>query len=271
MSDLQGHKAMGPWWEIVLDVLNRVDGVVPWAAICQELGRQLRAPVTGHFQWSTDGHSRVSAYPLPDWFDLPVVAARAARLHPLAQHYAATRTSAPLSIEQVAPLSHPAAEDYLAEMREDAIDQHLWIPVQWGSSEVLVAGVCRPRDPFSAREHEHATTAQVVIAAVHAHCRTLSQCLPTVWSPEQRDSALSEAKLTPRQTAVLSLAAEGLTAIAIGHRLLISPRTVERHLQNAYERMGVRDRVSAVRRAEQAGLLRQTCPRRPTEDGRRAR
>lgn len=96
-----------------------------------------------------------------------------------------------------------------------------------------MAGVCRPKDQFSERDHEHAATAQVVIAAVHAHCRTLAECLPTSWSTEQRSSALIQSRLTPRPAVVIALVAEGLTAVAIGHRLLLSLWTVERHPQNA--------------------------------------
>ncbi len=255
VSGLQAGGSLGSWWEIVHDVLERVDGVVPWGALCEELARQVHAPVTGHFRWTTDGHTHVAAYPLPDWFDLPDVASRAAQFHPLARHYVMTGATSPLSIDQVPALSEPAAKDYKAELREDAIDQHLWIPIHRGRLEVLVAGVCRPKDPFSAQEHSRAVAAQAVITSVHAHCATLAQHLPTTVSADQRDAALGEVKLTPRQVAVLALAAHGLTAVAIGRRLCISPRTVERHLQNAYARMGVRDRVSALRRANQAGLL----------------
>lgn len=256
MTILRLGSGLSLWWEIVHDVLERVDGVVPWDAMCEELGRQLHAPVTGHFRWTTDGHAHVAAYPLPDWFDLPDVASRAAQLHPLARHYVMTGATEPMSIEQVPALAEPAARDYAAELREDSIDQHLWIPIHLGPLEVLVAGVCRPKDTFTANDHARALTAQAVITTVHAHSSTLATHLSASLSAEQRDAALGEVKLTPRQIAVLALAADGLTAVAIGRRLVISPRTVERHLQNAYARMGVRDRVSAVRRADQAGLLR---------------
>lgn len=256
MTDLRLGSGLASWWEIVRDVLERVDGVVPWGAICEELGKQLDAPVTGHFRWTADGRGHVVAYPLPDWFDLPDVASRAARLHPLARHYAMTGATGPMSIDQVPALAEPAARDYAVELREDAIDQHLWIPVHHGPRDVLVAGVCRPTDSFSASDHARAVVAQKVIVAVHAHSSALAQRLPVALSAEQRDAALGEVKLTPRQVAVLALAADGLTAVSIGRRLVISPRTVERHLQNAYARMGVRDRITAVRRAEQAGLLR---------------
>jgi DNA-binding CsgD family transcriptional regulator len=64
-----------------------------------------------------------------------------------------------------------------------------------------------------------------------------------------------EVGLTPRETAALVAVAEGLTADAVARRLGISPRTVHKHLERAYAKLGVRDRVSAVLRAGRLGLL----------------
>lgn len=53
--------------------------------------------------------------------------------------------------------------------------------------------------------------------------------------------------LTGRETAVIELLSQGHTAVAIAHRLGISPRTVHVHLQNVYRKLGVCDRLVAVR------------------------
>lgn len=52
--------------------------------------------------------------------------------------------------------------------------------------------------------------------------------------------------LTPRERQVVALLGQGMKAVTIGHRLGISPRTVEKHLENAYAKIGVGDRLSAV-------------------------
>jgi DNA-binding NarL/FixJ family response regulator len=62
-------------------------------------------------------------------------------------------------------------------------------------------------------------------------------------------------RLTPREAAVLGLLARGLTAAAIGRQLGCSPRTVEKHVDHIYNKLRVRDRVSAVLRGIDAGLL----------------
>jgi DNA-binding CsgD family transcriptional regulator len=61
--------------------------------------------------------------------------------------------------------------------------------------------------------------------------------------------------LTRRELAVLALAARGLTAGAMARRLGISPRTVGKHLERAYRKLGANDRVSAVLRAHSLGLV----------------
>ena len=61
--------------------------------------------------------------------------------------------------------------------------------------------------------------------------------------------------LTPRETAVIALIAEGITAASAARRLGIAERTVHKHLQRVYSKLGVVDRVSAVTRANQLGLL----------------
>ena len=53
-------------------------------------------------------------------------------------------------------------------------------------------------------------------------------------------------RLTARQGQVLRLVAEGLTDAAIGNRLDCSPRTVDKHLEHIYRRLGVSCRTAAV-------------------------
>jgi len=61
--------------------------------------------------------------------------------------------------------------------------------------------------------------------------------------------------LTPRERAVLQMAAEGLTSKAIGSRLGISHRTAETHRARVAKKLGLRDRTALVRYAMTRGLL----------------
>lgn len=58
--------------------------------------------------------------------------------------------------------------------------------------------------------------------------------------------ATASTGLTARQRQVLRLAAEGLTDAAIGHRLGCSPRTVDKHLEHIYRRLGVSCRTADI-------------------------
>jgi DNA-binding NarL/FixJ family response regulator len=47
------------------------------------------------------------------------------------------------------------------------------------------------------------------------------------------------ADLTPREREVLALLAEGLSNRAVCKRLVISPKTLERHVQNVFMKLGL--------------------------------
>jgi DNA-binding NarL/FixJ family response regulator len=61
--------------------------------------------------------------------------------------------------------------------------------------------------------------------------------------------------LTPRESEVVKLVAEGLTSREIGETLSISEKTVERHRGNILEKLGMRDRVELTRYAIRRGLV----------------
>ena len=61
--------------------------------------------------------------------------------------------------------------------------------------------------------------------------------------------------LTPRETEVLKLVAEGQTSKQIAETLVISEKTVDRHRTNILEKLGLHDRVELVRFAIRNGLV----------------
>lgn len=62
--------------------------------------------------------------------------------------------------------------------------------------------------------------------------------------------------LSPRETEVLALVAQGLSNPAIAARLFVGEATVKTHLLHVFEKLGVNDRTRAVTRAMELGLLR---------------
>jgi predicted ATPase/DNA-binding CsgD family transcriptional regulator/Tfp pilus assembly protein PilF len=61
--------------------------------------------------------------------------------------------------------------------------------------------------------------------------------------------------LSPREVEVLELVAEGLTNAQVAQRLFLSPRTIQRHLNSIYHKLGVSSRTAATRFAIEHGLL----------------
>jgi two-component system response regulator DesR len=61
--------------------------------------------------------------------------------------------------------------------------------------------------------------------------------------------------LTSREREVLLAAAEGLRSTEIAHRLHLAPGTVRNYLSTAIGKTGARNRLEAVRRAQDAGWL----------------
>ncbi|GIU98286.1 MAG: DNA-binding response regulator [Actinomycetota bacterium] len=64
-----------------------------------------------------------------------------------------------------------------------------------------------------------------------------------------------EVRLTEREREVLEVAAEGLTARQIADRLGVRERTVTTHLARIYGKLGVGNRLSAIRVAARSGLV----------------
>jgi len=153
--------------------------------------------------------------------------------------------------------SHPAYAEALTLLG----DQHRYQATinvtpfrdgSWSGWSFLRAG----RD-FTDDEMETATRLQPVLMALdHATARAFARADPGLEPPAPRGAeAADRAGLTLRESHVLKLLATGLTADAIGRVCRISPRTVRKHLQNIYAKLGCHDRLMAVSRAAELNLI----------------
>jgi DNA-binding NarL/FixJ family response regulator len=83
---------------------------------------------------------------------------------------------------------------------------------------------------------------------------TVTRALQRVLSPDGAEREGAET-LTPRETEIVRMVAQGLRNKAIADRLSISEGTVKVHLHNVYEKLGVDGRLELVLCAQQNGLI----------------
>ncbi|MDD9205947.1 helix-turn-helix transcriptional regulator [Georgenia sp. 10Sc9-8] len=263
------------WLDLAHEVLGSLDGDLPWPEIGILLTDQLHSALAGRLSWATTDRTHTgpdvpavdaASVPSDPGFDVADLARRAPVLHPLARHYAATGTADVLTLADVPPPTDANGREYLAELVAHGIVEQLWVPLPRRGTHARVGGVCRPDEPYRPDEHTHARRVQKVLRLLVAHTDVLTLWRCGLLDPEGSENArevVDDLRLTGRQLAVLTLAAHGLTTAAVAHRLGMSPRTAEKHLENAYRQLGVSDRVSAVRRAELLGLIGDQAPEVP--------
>ncbi len=145
-----------------------------------------------------------------------------------------------------------------------------------GALEAILGSVGVSLEPTERERFERANAAaraqlgEVVYAALRAEGRgapleeivayALSEP-PTISDPARgrgRPSSAGEASypagLSPREVEVLRLVARGLTDREVADALVLSPRTVGKHLQSIYDKLGVSSRSAATRFAVEHGL-----------------
>lgn len=87
--------------------------------------------------------------------------------------------------------------------------------------------------------------------------KELSRLLAAILNDPQRDwmPRTSLPELTRREEEVLALLSLGMTNKAIARELSLSPDTVKDYLERVFAKLEVGDRLSAVRRATELGLV----------------
>ncbi|RAJ46322.1 LuxR family two component transcriptional regulator [Kitasatospora sp. SolWspMP-SS2h] len=93
-------------------------------------------------------------------------------------------------------------------------------------------------------------------AAIRATARGETVLAPPVAARLLGRVRAGRPSLSPRETEILRLLAEGLPNRRISRRLFISEATVKTHLVHIYDKLGVDSRTSAVAAGLAAGLIR---------------
>jgi DNA-binding NarL/FixJ family response regulator len=94
-----------------------------------------------------------------------------------------------------------------------------------------------------------------VLAGVRSVARGDVALAPSIAAKLVQRVARPSITLSPRETEVLALVAQGSSNPAIAKALFLSEATVKTHLLHVFEKLGVSDRTRAVTKAMELGLL----------------
>jgi DNA-binding NarL/FixJ family response regulator len=94
-----------------------------------------------------------------------------------------------------------------------------------------------------------------LVAALRRVLRGERVCDPRMVPDQAPGSALARSGLTRREYEVLRLAAQGRTNPEIAETTGLARNTVKTYLQSALHKLGARNRVEAIGKASEAGLL----------------
>lgn len=245
--------ALAEWVDHVVELSRSGGAAFQRAEIADHLAETFECHVTWNWAEPDGSFGFEVQGPLPG--DLRLLeadgwAVEAMRRHPLLVWFAHTGDPTPMTAGRVPrEVVPPRGRVFLTEaLGPHDCDQQLSIPYRLGGTSYGAFVLAQPRVDFADEQLDLARRLQPLLTVLdrQADVVTRRAC------PE---AARGEVNLTCREAAVLGLLAEGLTAAAIGSRLLVSPRTVHTHLDHIYRKLGVRDRMMAVLTARELGVL----------------
>jgi DNA-binding CsgD family transcriptional regulator len=162
--------------------------------------------------------------------------------HPLVNHYQATGSGAPVMISDFLDRREFHRLGLYAEFfRHVPVEHQLAMSLRGRDTEVIGLALNRARNDFS--EDDRALLAVLrppLLAALRrAHRRQQAG---------RAGPASADVGLTDRERQIVRLVADGRTNAAIARTLDVSPRTVAKHLEHAYRKLGVTSRAAAAAR-----------------------
>ena len=128
-------------------------------------------------------------------------------------------------------------------------DENVYAAVRAGASGFLLKDVT----PEALHDAIRACAAGEAVVAPAVTRRLLDEIARRPVPGRARDRL---ADLTPRETEVLVLVAEGLSNAEISGRLFLSPATTKTHVSRVLTKLGARDRAQLVAIAYETGLVR---------------
>jgi DNA-binding CsgD family transcriptional regulator len=169
--------------------------------------------------------------------------------HPIARHYASAPRLRPRLVSDFVDLKTWTSTGIFDEVyRRLGTPYQLVIPLGLSKRDgtVRLLDLTRAKGDFSVRETDLACVLQGQLIALSriAEGRGLS----TAGTPLTSATQLScDFGLTAREQEVVNLLVQGRTAVAMGHELGVSPRTIGKHLESIYSKTGTHDRLAMAK------------------------
>lgn len=240
---------LGRWIDLAAHLLAQPLWHDPMLEICDELSAHFQSTATGTIDLCAQ-RVQVGVY-RSNGIDAERYAPRIAD-HPLAQYYRASGDPRARSLADAGVfLTDPWGSAYVGRLRDEKLTDFVFVPLERRHGMQHRWLGLSSEGTFGTRVRDEVDRLGPLVRAVDAQASVLARSFGAL-PPPGADTAID---LSGRELAVLALVARGLTAVAIGGRLGISPRTVSKHQQNIYRKLDVADRLTAVMRAHALGIL----------------
>jgi DNA-binding CsgD family transcriptional regulator len=172
------------------------------------------------------------------------------RVHPLVRYHADLRGPGAHRISDSLPFSrfrHTAL--YCEYYRRIGIDHVVALPIHVDDTTLISFVLNRRGRDFSDRERDVLDLVGGPLSRLYLKARALERVQSALAAKMPDAQRLEELGVTPRETEVLQWLAAGKTDREIAALLGCSYRTVQKHLQRLYVKLGVETRTAAVMRS----------------------
>lgn len=143
----------------------------------------------------------------------------------------------------------------VAAAKRDGLRTRIMLLTGYEDSAAAYSALAEGAAGYISKASDHTELIESIVTAGRGETVIAPQFAAGIANEIQLRETSDRPALTGREAEVLTLLAEGRTAQRIGTELHLSEATVETHLQNLYEKLGVSDRAAAVATAMRWGLL----------------
>jgi two-component system nitrate/nitrite response regulator NarL len=152
-------------------------------------------------------------------------------------------------------LTELTAEQVLNAVRRDGLGARVVIIAADPEPELVYSAIAGGAAGYLTKDADARELCDAISAVARGRTVLAPQLQAGIAGEIRLRAAHDRPFLSDRESEVLKLIADGLTAPEIGRRIHLSTATVKTHLQHLYEKLGVSERAAAVAVAMRRGLV----------------